>query len=77
VSRWCLDRRQPACSAGIPTATPLRPGGAVDILYLFGLAAVPPGFGAGASIDEDNRGVPIADAYGKEVFARLRRELRH
>lgn len=59
----------PLATRGIPTAITLTPGGAVAIPYMFGLAAIPPGFGAVARIDEDDGGVLIADAEGREVFA--------
>jgi hypothetical protein len=41
----------------------------VVVPYLFGLAAVPRGFGPVASISEDDGGVLIADVSGREVFA--------
>lgn len=59
----------PLSRRGIPTATTLKPNGSVVIPYAFGLAATPPGFGAVARIDEEDGGVLIADADGREVFA--------
>jgi hypothetical protein len=59
----------PLSLRGIPTATTLRPNGSVVIPYMFGLVATPPGFSAVARIEEEDGGVILSDAEGREAFA--------
>jgi len=59
----------PVSAMGIPTAITLQPGGAVTIPYVFGVAAIPDGFGAVADIVEEDGGILLRDASGREVFA--------
>ena len=59
----------PVADAGSPTAVTLRPDGALTVSYLFGLAAVPEGFGRVADIAAVAGGVALRDADGHEAFA--------
>lgn len=59
----------PVSDLGIPTATTLQPDGAVTIPYIFGVAAIPEGFGAVVAVDEEDGGILLRDAAGREVFA--------
>lgn len=59
----------PVAARGIPTAFTLAPGRTVTIPYMFGLVAVPAGFGAVATIVEEDGGILIIDEAGTEVFA--------
>ena len=59
----------PLTRRGIPTAIALEPDGSVAVPYMFGLAAVPNGFGAVARIEEEDGGVILTDGGGREVFA--------
>jgi hypothetical protein len=59
----------PIAANGIATAAMLDPTTPLSVSYLFGLAAVPPGFGAVASVVEAAEGVTLIDSGGREVFA--------
>jgi hypothetical protein len=59
----------PLAAKGIPTAADLTPERPLIVSYLFGLAAIPPGFGAVADIAEVTDGVNLIDAGGRKVFA--------
>lgn len=59
----------PVAAAGSPTAVSLRPGTPTIVSYLFGLAPIPPGFGAVAEIVAARGGVEIVDTEGRCVFA--------
>ena len=60
----------PVAASGSPTAVPLTPGAPTVVSYLFGLAPIPPGFGAVADIVATRNGVYIVDTDGRSVFAR-------
>lgn len=57
----------PVAARGIPTALEL--GGDVVIPYAFGVAPVPPGFGAVTRIEPVENGVRLSDDKGLETFA--------
>ncbi len=59
----------PVAARGIPTAVTLAPDGAVTIPYMFGVADIPDGFGAVADIVEEDGGILLRDAAGREVYA--------
>ena len=59
----------PIAAAGSPTSATLKPGGSLEVAYMFGVTAVPPGFGAVRDIVSDSGGVRLTDADGNEVFA--------
>jgi hypothetical protein len=59
----------PIAARGIPTAISLRPNASRVISYAFGLAAVPPTFGAVNDIRAVESGVVITGDHGGEVFA--------
>lgn len=59
----------PVAAMGSPTAVTLAPDSPLVVSYMFGLAAVPPGFGAVKDIVGTDGGVTLIDAEGREVFA--------
>lgn len=59
----------PVAESGSPTAITLDPNGTVAISYMFGVAAVSPGFGRVADITATPGGVTLHDADGNAVFA--------
>ena len=59
----------PVAASGSPTAVQLTPDAPLDVSYMFGLAAVPPGFGAVKDIVSVPGGVRLIDVAGQEVFA--------
>ena len=59
----------PVAAAGSPTAIELHPGRDFTVCYVFGLAEMPPGFGAVTNIVEAPGGVKLLDAGGQETFA--------
>lgn len=61
----------PVAARGTPTAVTLSPEATLTIRYAFGLAAVPPGFGAVTDIRPADGGIMITDAAGYDVFAAI------
>jgi hypothetical protein len=59
----------PLSRRGIPTAFDLAPERRIVINYLFGVAAVPRGFGTVTDIRSEGDGIRIADASGTQVHA--------
>jgi len=59
----------PVADSGSPTAIALDPQGAVTVSYLFGLAAIPEGFGRVRDIIAAPGGITLRGAGGHEVFA--------
>ena len=59
----------PVAAAGSPTAVTLEPHGALTFSYLFGLAAVPDGFGRVTDIAASPGGVTLTGEDGASVFA--------
>jgi len=47
----------------------LTPDAPLHVSYMFGLAAVPPGFGAVKDIVSSPGGVRLIDVAGQEIFA--------
>ena len=59
----------PVAASGSPTAVQLVPDAPLNLSYMFGLAAVPPGFGTVRDIVSAPGGVRLTDIAGKQVFA--------
>lgn len=59
----------PVSSRGVPTSIALDPDGEIVIRYAFGLAPVPPGFGAVVDIRPGAGGIVLSDAAGHETHA--------
>jgi hypothetical protein len=59
----------PVAASESPTAVMLKPDAPLDVSYMFGMAGVPPGFGAVGDIVRAPGGVTLIDAGGREVFA--------
>ena len=68
VSHAASIADNPVAAMGIPTAVTLSPATPVVVSYVFGLAAIPPGFGAVQSIVPSPGGVTLADKAGRETF---------
>lgn len=59
----------PAAASGSPTVVTLSPAEPLVVSYMFGLAAIPPDFGAVADIVGSEGGVRLIDTNASEVFA--------
>lgn len=59
----------PLSERGIPTAVELKRDGCLSVRYLFGVAAVPPGFTRVRSIDSVAGGIMLTDEAGRAVHA--------